>query len=484
MRRIPAVPPKTWDRSSATKGWKLRQFLASVLSLATVATVIAGVGAFAVPRSGAAVSPAQASAPDTPVEQQLKWLLYTTDHQLRTSPTQAYQRHFSSTFQSQISLQQLAGVLQGLNGPTGMHLVRIMQETPTFLEAVLRETGPSELRLTLAVDGSGKIDGLRFTPVSLPLKGWAGLQRQLVAIAPGVSFNAAAVRGGTCSPIYSIAPTTPRPLGSMFKLFVLGALAERIRDGRISWTQRITVQGNLKSLPSGTLQNEPNGTTFTVDQVATDMIAHSDNTAANLLINLVGRAAVERQVRKWSNEGPLNTPFLNTRELFVLKLDNYPTFANHYLSLDRSGRANYLAKTIDVQPLSDVILPKTPSPLIGLAETPPRDVDSIEWFASSADICRVFAGLSALAAKPGLSNLNTILSANDGGLRLDPSMWPTVWFKGGDEAGVTTLGYLARDGRGRTFVITALAENAQHPIAGAALLELQSLIRSGFKRVR
>jgi beta-lactamase class A len=87
----------------------------------------------------------------------------------------------------------------------------------------------------------------------------------------------------------------------MFKLFVLGALAHQIATGRVSWNQPLTVTAPLKSLPSGQLQDEPDGTQISVRDTAARMISVSDNTAANMLINLVGRSAVQAQDRQWSD---------------------------------------------------------------------------------------------------------------------------------------------------------------------------------------
>jgi beta-lactamase class A len=47
----------------------------------------------------------------------------------------------------------------------------------------------------------------------------------------------------------------------MFKLFVLGAVAKQVQAQRVSWTQPIVIRDDLKSLPSGVLQNDPDGTT-------------------------------------------------------------------------------------------------------------------------------------------------------------------------------------------------------------------------------
>ena len=67
----------------------------------------------------------------------------------------------------------------------------------------------------------------------------------------------------------SVAPTeSPEPLASMFKLYVLGALADAVSAGRLSWQQPIALSASLRSLPSGSLQIEPAGTRYTVSQLA------------------------------------------------------------------------------------------------------------------------------------------------------------------------------------------------------------------------
>jgi len=421
------------------------------------------------PRAGGA---APVSAPNTPVGLQLRWLLGATATLPLGSTDIA--AHFDALFLSQVSPAALNAALAGL-GPTGpLRLLGLSDVEPTSLEALVG-FGPADYKVQLSVDSAGLIDGLLFTNGDQAPTTWSAVDRQLSAVAPGVSLLAARVGpGGTCTAVHSILAQRPRPLGSMFKLFVLGALANAVHDHRISWGQTLTVTAAIKVGGSGTLQNAADGTTLSVQQAAVDMISVSDNTAADLLLHLVGRAAVENQVRRWSSHPSLDIPFLTVAELFALKYDDFPSVARHYLSLSASGRAAYLSSTVDAVPVGDEV---------GTAA--PRDINSIEWFASADDLCRAFAGLATLQVEPGLGPIDTVLSTNDGGIGLDKGVWPRIWFKGGSEAGVLTLGYLARDAGGHTFVVIAMAENPTKAFdQQASALRLLAVISGAFALLR
>jgi Beta-lactamase enzyme family len=206
---------------------------------------------------------------------------------------------------------------------------------------------------------------------------------------------------------------------------------------------------------------------------AEDMISSSDNTAADLLINLVGRTAVEAAAAASGMANPaLDTPFLTTRELFVLKLDDWPALADRYLALDSAGRLAMLSGTVDRAAL--------PSLTTASAWTTPRDADSIEWLASPTDICKVYASLAALAREPGLAPVAGVLEINNGGLGLDPRQWQPVWFKGGSEPGVVTLNYFATTSGGRSYLVSVMAANPAAPISAAATAPLLAAIKGAF----
>jgi hypothetical protein len=293
-------------------------------------------------------------------------------------------------------------------------------------------------------------------------------------LAPEVGFLAARVtENGVCEPIHEVAPSTVRPTASQFKLFVLGALAGQILDGRVGWDQAMAVEDGLRSLgnsqESGSLQFAPPNAEVPVEEVATKMISISDNTATDMLMDLVGREEIERQAAEWTASPERNQPFLTTKQMFLL---HYAAgLGERYLATSPDERAAFLAAEVDTLPLGEIATGYSAEP---------RYVDEIEWFASPDDICRAFAGLQALAGEPELAPLSSVLSQETGTIGLDPSEWPTVWFKGGSESGVLTLGWLATNGDGETFVVEAMVTNPDAALAEDSITDLVALARDAF----
>jgi hypothetical protein len=301
---------------------------------------------------------------------------------------------------------------------------------------------------------------------------WARIDQGLADLAPQVGFLAAQVTDdGTCAPVHEIDPSTPHPTASQFKLFVLGALAERIAAGDIAWDDTMTVRAEDQSLGNaeGSLQAVAPGTTVSVEEAATKMISISDNTAADMLIGLAGRDRVEARSHEWVADAAANEPFLTTRQMFLLHY--VPDLADRYLATPQDGRADFLADSVDPLPFTDI-----EPDLLG----EPRHIETVEWFASPEDVCRAFAGLQELATDPALAPLPAVLSREVGTLGLDRSSWPTIWYKGGSEPGVLTMGWLATTDRGDTFVVEAMVANPDVALADDAITDLVALAEEAF----
>jgi beta-lactamase class A len=403
---------------------------------------------------------------------QLKWFLSAVaDLPL---PQGEIASHFDHQILSEASPSAINTALASFHPDGAASFGGLLSETPTSLVAVAK-FGETNLKVTISVDGNGLIDGLL---LALYLPTWAAIDGELATLAPDVGFLTARVSSnGPCVAIHQVDSSTPRPLASEFKLFVLGALARQIASGHLSWSQELTVQTASKSIGNppgqGSLQFSPAGTKVSVLDAATKMISISDNTAADILINLAGRSTVEAQVRKWSTHASDDIPFLTTRELFLLHYVDYPSLAKRYLSLTPGNRLAFLASSVDDLSLA------------GVQGSPnPRDVERLEWFASPQDICRAFVGLRSLSAQPPLAPISSIFSVNSGDLGLQTSQWSPVWFKGGSEPGVLTLGYIATNYNGQTFVVSAMLSNPAAALSTEATFDLLSVVRAAFGLVQ
>jgi hypothetical protein len=381
------------------------------------------------------LSPAPVTS--TPAADALDWVI-DASHRVPVA-TAELQEHLS------------AQLLNGVGGPDGFNKVLgqlgplsagpVLDSRPTHRQQIV-----SGYVTTIDVDPTGLITGLRFAPYRPAPTSWSQIDAQLRTLAPQVSFTAARIDpGGNCHVTHAVNGDTRRPLGSAFKLYVLSTLARTIQQGRLAWDRTVPLHEAWKSLPSGVLQNQAAGTPYTLRQYADYMISISDNTAADHLIHIVGRDQIERLAP------PQNGPFLTTRELFVLKGFQYPDLANGYLYLPQ-GLRQFVLPALDAVP-RDQITPWTQ----------PRQVERIEWFASPADLCRVYAELEKEAvSQPPVAEA---LSINDGGIGLDRTQFPTVWFKGGSEPGVLTLNYLARHADGATVMTSVLLANPAAPFS-------------------
>jgi len=138
---------------------------------------------------------------------------------------------------------------------------------------------------------------------------------------------------GRCRVVNGIHAAAARPLGSAFKLYVLGAIAGAVATHRLSWNQQFALRKQWLSPGSGVLAADAPGTRFTVSQYADYMMSISDNTAATSLIDIAGRGSVQAQLSKFGTAHPTrDIPFLTPRELIVLKGVNYlpwPTITSH-----------------------------------------------------------------------------------------------------------------------------------------------------------
>ena len=214
-------------------------------------TAIAGV----VSLLAALVAPAAQAAEVPTATQQLEWVVDATGFPVPDTEVRAHV--------AQVMLDAVGGPA-GVNGALGklgpLQLKRIVTEAPDHVEAAVHGTADDYL-LGLHVDQAGLIDGLAAKPDDPVPASWPEVDAQLAALGGRVSFGASEILpDGRCRDVHGVRDDVQRPLGSAFKLYVLGALGKAVAEHKASWTEQLAIRDDWKSLPSGVLQNEPAGT--------------------------------------------------------------------------------------------------------------------------------------------------------------------------------------------------------------------------------
>ncbi len=102
---------------------------------------------------------------------------------------------------------------------------------------------------------------------------------------------------GTPAGIVSVNGSTQHASASMIKLVVLAALFDKVAAGEINLAAQVEVKASDIVSGTGTVQDDGPGT-YELQELARRMIADSDNTATNVIVDLIGMDAVNEEASK------------------------------------------------------------------------------------------------------------------------------------------------------------------------------------------
>ena len=163
----------------------------------------------------------------------------------------------------------------------------------------------------------GEVDRFELeTQPPRPINTWHDVDAVLSKTGARYSYQVAKVNNGSCDPVAGTNSRESLPLASIFKLYVLHALARAIKNGTVSWDDQLTVTAKSKAVGSSGLELAP-GDQVSVRTAAEKMIATSDNMATDLLIGRLGTHAIEEALATAGHHDPASmTPFPTMYELF------------------------------------------------------------------------------------------------------------------------------------------------------------------------
>lgn len=109
-------------------------------------------------------------------------------------------------------------------------------------------------------------------------------------------------------------------LSSTIKAIVAISLMEEVEKGKISLDQKVVLSSNHFVDGAGPVLWSKPGKQFSVSYLLKVMLQESDNTAADILMNLIGLKELNRDMKKWMPEAGTVTSLLEVRYLVYSEL--------------------------------------------------------------------------------------------------------------------------------------------------------------------
>lgn len=166
---------------------------------------------------------------------------------------------------------------------------------------------------------------------------WPTVMAAIAAAPPGTTV-AVSIRDLRSGASFGHADDRVFPAASTIKMLILVALARAVDDGRLSFSDQSPVRTTQKVGGSGVLNWLQTGLELTLRDHAWLMIAISDNTASNVLIDAVGMPAIHHV----QNSLALTATSLNRR--FMGRLPNHGAPENVATAADLT---NILGSIVD-----------------------------------------------------------------------------------------------------------------------------------------
>lgn len=348
--------------------------------------------------------------------------------------------YFAPSFHAALPKDKWDAVVASMTAQMGKPLAIDTLTAVTPFSANLRvrfERGVVNAQIAIDPAPPHQVVGLLFTGAEIAGDTLDKLAADFRALPGATGLGIYALGNGAPQLVTGISPDKAMPLGSAFKLWVLGELAREVGAGERKWTDVVPV--GPASLPSGITQSWPAGSPVTLQTLATLMISISDNTATDTLVTLEG----ERLNGFVTKAGvPGLAPVLTTRQMFALKSPANSDLAQQWATSPAPSARRSLLDTNAAR------LQTTPiDPMMFAGK--PAAIDTLEWFASPAETARLLGWLR----REGDETSRALLAINPG---IDPATrgkFDYVGFKGGSEPGVITLNFLVRRKDGRWLAI-------------------------------
>lgn len=249
-------------------------------------------------------------------------------------------------------------------------------------------------------------------------------------------------------------------IGSSFKLFIVGTLAEEVNDDQRQLANVTRLRPEWIGPPHSEMAQWPIGSPVTLHTLTLKMVSISDNTATDHLMHLLGREKIELQMATMGHSHPeWNRPLLLTREMAMLRDKNTGLLGGAYQKLDESSRREFLVEKLSGTPDFETL------------DFDAAAYDLAEWYATPMDMARALAWLKQNTESDQPAHPLRAILAVDPKLSHDPNIWPYVGFKGGSEDQLLCGNWLLQHANGHWYTFHVFLNSPKENLDRGKTLE-------------
>ncbi len=368
---------------------------------------------------------------------------------------------FNPAFLAAVPPEQLATVLSSLKTQFGeaqtVEDVRPMDARAASIDIRFEK---AVVTFTIGVL-NGKLSGLFITGTRTEGDSLAQITADMAALPGRTGLIVQKLTGTGAETIASRNADDRFAIASVFKLYVLAEIDRAVRAGERRWSDVLPL--TQKSHASGIAQDWPDNAPMTLQTLATLMISISDNSATDTLIAAIGQQRLAAILRASGHASPQDmTPLLSTQQVTGLKMTANANLRDRFLAADDKEQTRLLEEAGETLRLKNLDL--------SVYTGGPNQIDTIEWFASPADIARLLAVLE----RDGDPVTRAILKVNPGIPPVSAGRWAYLGYKGGSEPGIMGMSFLLQSKQGERYVVSALVNNPQAEIDQPGFITLMT----------
>ncbi len=373
--------------------------------------------------------------------------------------------YFTPTFLAAVPEAQIKSIMAGLINQYGQPLkigdITIKNPQSAIVKIVYQKA-IATIQLVIEPAASNKVSGLLISDILVKNDGLAKIKSEFAALHGQSGFLVQTLESGAESKIIESQNADQIfAIGSTFKLYILAELTDEINAGTRKWSDVVPL--SQRSFSSQATKDWPKNSPVTLQTLATWMISVSDNSAADSLLHVLGRSAVEQKLAMIGHSAPDKIlPFLSTIEAFALKSPANATLRQRFNTASEDDQRMMLdteAAHLGYENVDSAAF-----------NNGPAFIDSLEWFASPQDIVRLLDHIRRANNETTLQ----IMAVNSGIPAGNKKAWQYLGYKGGSEPGVMSMSFLAQSKTGNWLVISGSWNDPQKALDEeqfAALME-------------